>query len=347
MKRKMAFVSSPEKIEYIEREIPQLKENEILIKVEMAAICGSDLHLYKGLHPYVKLPNTIGHELVGRVVAVGNKVDSIYVRDIVVPEPVVICGKCDFCKEGNYSYCKELSFQYRKGQAGFTDYFIAEGKWAHKIPNGISLKEAVLTEPLSVAVHTVSKINNLLGKDVVVFGAGPIGLLIIQLCKIMGCNEIIAVDIVDKKIELANQLGATISVNPIKEDVLDVANKLTDSYGVDVVFEATGSVPCITKCVEIVKKGGTIVQAGITPNNTIDYPYSKIVAKEIVIKGSQGYCHDFKTAIKILDKKLIDIKSIISHEYKWKDIQEAFNIVADKDIFSSKVILNYGDDYNG
>ena len=151
-------------MEIRESSLPKLGPKDVLIRTAYSAICGSDMHLYHNRHPFVKAPSTIGHELSGTVAAVGQDVSSVQVGDAVVPEPILVCGGCRQCLQGNYHMCEHVSYGYRKGQAGFGDYYICEERWAHKIPQGVALDSAALTEPLSVAIHAAEKAGDLLAR---------------------------------------------------------------------------------------------------------------------------------------------------------------------------------------
>ena len=153
----MAIVSSPGKIEFQERRLPELAPREVLIGVKASSICGSDLHIFNGKHPSALLPVAIGHELSGKVLEIGRDVVRVNVGDRVVVEPVVICGQCYFCRRGQYNLCTHISFQYRKGQGGFAPYYIAGEDWLHLLPEHVSFEEGALIEPLSVGVHAVKK----------------------------------------------------------------------------------------------------------------------------------------------------------------------------------------------
>ncbi|MFC1923216.1 MFS transporter, partial [Chloroflexota bacterium] len=160
------------------------------VRTEKAvSICGSDLDIFKGAHPAAPLPVPAGHEIAGEVQKVGNSVNKLKPGDRVAIEPVIVCEQCYFCQRGEYSLCENISFQYRKGQGGFTPLFIAPEKWAHPLPPNISYAEGALVEPLSVALHAIKKSNLGIGDNSAIFGAGAIGLLLLMLVKSTGGGD--------------------------------------------------------------------------------------------------------------------------------------------------------------
>jgi len=236
----MAMVTSPGKVEFQEKKLPELSPKEVLIGVKASSICGSDLHIFKGKHPSAPLPVAVGHELSGEVLTVGDEVSNLREGDRVVVEPVITCGQCHFCQRGEYNLCTQISFQYRKGQGGFAPYFIADGDWVHKLPDGISFEEGALIEPLSVALHAFKKGNLQSGHTVAIFGAGAIGLLILLLTRLSGAGGVFIVDVQNYRLEKAKLFGASYVLNNSKEEPVPNILEKTSQLGVDRAFEAVG-----------------------------------------------------------------------------------------------------------
>lgn len=341
MKRKMAWVESARNLVFRESELPEPGENEVLIKTQYSAVCGSDLHLYLDVHPYVKAPSTIGHELCGYAVAVGSKVQGIKEGDLIAPEPILVCGKCDYCLRGNYHMCNSVSYQYRKGQAGYADYFIVDERWAHKVPPGVSPKEAALIEPLSVAVHGVEKAGGMLGKAVAVIGAGTIGVLAAALCREKGAAKVWIADLNDHRLEIAEKLTGATGLNPKAADAVQEIKEATGGMGCDIVIECTGAEVCAAQALDMVRKLGVIVQMGISSKPFTDYPYSRILSKEITLKGSQGYCFDFERSIALIQAGRIDLEQYITDVFPHTRINEAFETVMAPDTKCMKALISY------
>ena len=341
MMRKMAWVESAKKLIFKESEIPALNANDILLKTQYSAVCGSDLHLYHDVHPFIKAPSTIGHVLSGVVAAMGSNVKGFSVGDLIAPEPILVCGECEYCLRGEYHMCNSVSYQYRKGQAGYTDYFIVDARWAHKVPSGVDSKSAALIEPLSVAVHGVEKAGEMLGKTVTVIGSGAIGTLVAALCKEKGAAKVWIIDLNDYRLRKAEELSGATGLNSKTTDVVQAVIEATDDIGCDIVIECTGVEACAISALEMVRKLGIIVQMGISSRPFTNYPYAKILSKEITLKGSQGYCFDFEKAISLISAGRIDLTKYITDIFPYTQINEAFETVIAPDTKCMKALISY------
>lgn len=341
MMRKMAWVESAKKLVLKESEIPALKANDILLKTQYSAVCGSDLHLYYDVHPFIKAPSTIGHELSGVVVAMGSDVKGFKEGDLIAPEPILVCGECEYCLRGDYHMCNSVSYQYRKGQAGFADYFIVDARWAHKVPSSVDAKAAALIEPLSVAIHGVEKAGDMLSKTVTVIGSGTIGALVATLCREKGAVKVWIIDINDYRLSKASELSGATGLNSKDIDFVQIVREETNGIGCDIVIECTGVEACAISALEVVRKLGIIVQLGISSKPFANYPYAKILSKEITIKGSQGYCFDFEKAISLIAASRIDLMKYITDIFSYTQINEAFETVTAPDTKSMKVLISY------
>ena len=341
MKRKMALVQKADVVAFEEFDIPALAPHDVLLKVSYSAVCGSDLHLYHDIHPFVKAPSTIGHELSGRVVETGSAVTKVQTGDLVAPEPILVCGECAYCQSGDYHMCKEVSYQYRKGQAGFTDYFVVDERWAHKVPQQVGDKAAAIIEPLSVAIHGARKAGDLLAKTVVVIGAGAIGTLAAHVCCLSGAAAVYVVDLNPKRLALSARLSGAVPLNAKEQDVVEFVRGETGGLGCDVVIECTGAEVCAVQAVGMVRKLGTIVQMGISSSNFKDYPYARLLSQEITLRGSQGYCFDFERAIALLASGRLDLSQYVTHEFPAAQIADAFALAASPDTDSMKILLHY------
>ena len=340
MKRRMAWVTEADTLEIRESGLPELGPKDVLIRTAYSAICGSDMHLYHNRHPFVKAPSTIGHELSGTVAAVGQDVSSVQVGDAVVPEPILVCGGCRQCLQGNYHMCEHVSYGYRKGQAGFGDYYICEERWAHKIPQGVALDSAALTEPLSVAIHAAEKAGDLFGKTVAVVGAGAIGALCAAVCHTKGAGRIFVVDANPFKLELASRgIGEPVCPSATLDPVQVILEK-TEGRGAEVVLECTGAETRIKQAFAMTAKLGTLVQVGIPQAPLGDFDYAKIISREITVKGAQGYCFNFDQALSMLASGF-DAGRYITVRYPFEKIGEAFALMAQRGVPQMKALITY------
>ncbi len=336
MLNKIGAVTKPGVVEFSQIELPAIKDDEVLIKVAASAICGSDLHIFKGKHPSVNLPSTIGHEFSGTVQQVGTK-SKFSIGDRVTLEPCIICGECEECRKGTYSFCENISFSYRVGSGSMADYVIAKTAHVFKLPDELSFEEGSLIEPMSVAMHAVRRADIKIGEKVVVVGCGAIGLLVVALCKLCGASEIIATDFSAQKLEIARQYGATHTVLGPNEVLLDKVSEVTNGKGVDKSFECVGKQQTFMQAVQSIKKNGVATIIGIFEDNNINMPATELITREIKIQGAQSYCWDFPISISM--SKNIDLKKIITHEFKMDELQKALETSLDPKSNAVKVIL--------
>ncbi len=336
----MAIVSAPGQVEFVKRTLPSLGEKDVLIRVKACSICGGDVHLYKGKHPLASLPAAIGHELAGEIIKKGPGVSKVNLGDRVVVEPVLTCGQCYFCVHGEYHLCQNIAYQYSAGQGGFMPYFITAEKWVHQIPEAISYEEAALIEPLAVAVHAVQKAEVTLGHNVAIFGAGGIGLFLLQVVRAAGANSIFIIDIQDHRLKLAQELGASWALNSEKEDALAKIFQETNGLGVDRSFEAVGLEKTLRQSAECLKKGGTCVLIGLFEEPwAVKFPVNLFVQREIQIRGSRGYCWDFQTAINLVSNGQVKLAPLISHRLPLTDLPQAFELLLNPDQKAIKVVI--------
>jgi 2-desacetyl-2-hydroxyethyl bacteriochlorophyllide A dehydrogenase len=339
----MAWVVAPGRIEFQERTLPPLGNKDVLIQVKAAAICGSDLHLFKGRHPSVELPAAIGHETAGQIIEIGKEVTEHKVGERVTIEPVITCGECEFCKRGQYHLCVRISFQYRKGQGAFTPYFIAPEDRVYTLPDCVNYEEGALVEPLSVALHAQQKSGLQRGQTCAVFGAGALGVLIAALNRRAGASRVFVSDINPFRLEKAMELGATDVINSLTSNPLEVIQTMTNQMGVDCTFEAVGLGTTLLQAITAVKKGGMVTMVGIFENPEVILPANLIVQREIRLSGSQAYCGDFEASLALLEKGEIDLMKLITYRFALDDIQKGFDLLSGPPSDALKVIITMGE----
>jgi 2-desacetyl-2-hydroxyethyl bacteriochlorophyllide A dehydrogenase len=337
----MAMVHEPGKVVFEERPMPEPGPGQVLIKTKAVSICGSDLHSFHGKHPFAPLPAALGHELAGEVVKLGPGVDRVRVGDKVVLEPVIICNSCEYCARGDYHLCANISFHHRQGQGAFTPYFAADQAWVHRLHDKVSYPEGALVEPLSVAIHAMNRAGLKMGQSVAVFGAGAIGQLLVMLARSTGAGEVFAVDLQDFRLDMALKLGASRVFNNRREDSVKEITRACHGQGVDLAFEAVGLKVTLNQALASLKKGGGAVMVGLMAQPEVSIPSNLLVAKEATLKGSQGYCRDFQTALKFLENNTLNLKPLITHELPPERLQEGFEILSDPQAQATKVVIIY------
>lgn len=280
----------------------------------------------------VNKPIVLGHESAGIVEECGEDVKDLLVGDRVALEPGVGCNTCETCRSGRYNLCSSMRFAATPPYDGtLSTFYCLPEECCFKIPSHISLNEAALVEPLSIAVHCCGLAGNLQGKTVAVFGAGPIGLLCSAVVRAFGASSVIVTDILRSRLDTADSFGATGTYMMESESPAANAAELLMqaglSDGVDVVIDATGAEPCIECGICALKRGGTFVQAGLG-SPRIMFPIGLICDKEAVMKGSFRYGPgDYRLAIGLLSSRRICVGGLITHTFKFSDAELAFKNV--------------------
>ncbi len=257
-KMKTAVMLGTGHMGFEERDIPKVGDSEVLVKLEYVGICGSDLHYYEtgAIGDYVvKPPFVLGHEPGGTVVEVGKEVRHLKAGDRVALEPGKTCGHCEFCREGKYNLCPEVVFFATPPVDGvFQEYVAHEADLCYKLPENVSTLEGALIEPLAVGFHAAIQGNAHLGQKALVMGAGCIGLVSMMALKARGVSEVYVVDIIEKRLQKAMELGADGVINGAQEDVIERVKQITENRGMDLVIETAGTEITTRQAVRLLKK---------------------------------------------------------------------------------------------
>lgn len=343
MKNRAAYMTELNKMEIREIPVPEPKDQEVVVKLEYVGICGSDVHYFHDGRCgdfIVDGEFMLGHECAGTIVKLGSGVTKLAVGDKVALEPGITCGQCEFCKSGRYNLCPDVQFLATPPVQGCYENYIAfPENMCFKLPDNISTKEGALVEPLSVGMHAASQGQIGLGDQVIILGAGCIGLVTLLACKAYGATDITVVDVIPKRLEYAKKLGATRVLNGKDTDVIAEMEKLTNGMGVEKVIETAGSPITIAQTPYLVKNGGTIVLVGLSADPEIKFNFGKIMAKEAKIESVFRYRNVYPKAIAAIADGSIDVSGIVTHEFDFDDIQEAFECaINDKDNVVKAVI---------
>lgn len=326
MKNKVAYMTGIREMEIREEEIPSIKEDEVLIKVEYVGICGSDVHYYENgkIGSYVVNGDfVLGHEMAGKVVKVGKNVKNLKINDKVTVEPGLTCGKCEYCKTGRYNLCPDVRFLATPPYNGcLKEYITYPSDMVFKLPENITTKEGALVEPLCVGLEATKTAEVTLGTSVIILGAGCIGLTTLLSAKAFGATDIVVVDIIEKRLEKALELGATRVVNALGKNIDEIKKEI--DFEADVVFETAGAEMTTQETVDLVKCGGKIVLVGLTPKETFEFNFSKLMNKVAEIKTIFRYKNLYSVGIKAIADGKINISKIVTNEYDFKDIKDAF-----------------------
>jgi len=304
-----------------------LKDNEVLIKVLAASICGTDVHIYEWnqwSQNRIKPPLTVGHELAGKVIKVGKDVKNVKLGDIVSAETHIVCGTCEWCQRGEYHLCENTKIIGVDTDGCFAEYVRLPSQ--NLIVNNPKTDPKYLSiqEPMGNAVHTMMHFP-IKDKTVAIVGCGPIGLIGVNIAKVLGAKKIIAVEVNDYRIEKAKALGANVVINPLKEDVIERVLQETNRKGVDVVAEFSGKKSAIEAAFKYVKKGGKLSMLGIG-NGNLEINFSDdIVFKGISIYGVTGreMFRSWEQTRMLLDSGKMNLDQIVTHVYPMDKMEEA------------------------
>ncbi len=324
---KALVFKGPEKIflEEIKKPIP--KENELLIKIKAVGICGSDFEGYLGKTGRRIPPMIMGHELSGEIADAKNS-NKFNHGDKVVVQPILYCGRCNYCKKGLVNLCKNWkSLGVLDVNGGMTEYIAVPERYIFKIKDKISFSRACLVEPLAVAYRATQKVSNSKlreAKFILVIGAGTIGLLILQVLKIKGCKNVIVSDISEHRLQIAKRLGADFIINPTERNFFSNIKAITINHLVDYSFEAVGLSITAAQSLEVLRSCGIAVWVG-NAQKIIKINMQQLVTSENRVIGSRAYTEeDFLTSIKMIEEERVDLESIISSEESLENGVEAF-----------------------
>ena len=327
MKNMEAILITPGKLEILPAPMPEATGEQVLIRVECVGICGSDVHGFE-CGPFIppKDPNQkigLGHEFAGTVVAVGPDVKKFRPGDRVLCEPGVPCGKCKYCLSGHYNICPDVDFMATQPnyRGALTNYLVHPESFTYHLPDGMSMLEGALVEPAAVGMHAAERGAAAPGKKVVILGAGCIGLMTLQACRIRGVSEIVVIDRIAKRLELAKKLGASETLDSGAVDA--VAAALARLGGkADLVFETAGAQATAIMATKLVAWGGKIMVVGTIPGET---PINFLsMNREVTIETVFRYANNFPMTIDAIASGRFNVSGLVTDEYAYRDVQKAF-----------------------
>lgn len=320
---------------------PEVGHNDLLIKIRKTAICGTDVHIYnwdEWAQNTIPVPMVVGHEYVGEVVDMGQEVRGFNIGDRVSGEGHITCGHCRNCRAGRVHLCRNTIGVGVNREGSFAEYLVIPAFNAFKIPDNISDELASIFDPFGNAVHTALSFD-LVGEDVLITGAGPIGIMAAAVAKHVGARNVVITDINEYRLDLAKKMGATRAVNVSQEKLEDVMKELGMTEGFDVGLEMSGVPVAFNSMLNNMNHGGKIAMLGIPPSD-MAVDWNQVIFKGLIIKGIYGR-EMFETWYKMasLIQSGLDISPIITHEFSIDDFQEGFDTMLGGQ--SGKVILDW------
>lgn len=319
----------PGHVDLVNVDPPRPGEGEVLVKVQYAGVCGTDIHILHDLYPKARPPVTLGHEFCGIVSELGPNVQGWKAGDrVTVESAAYFCRVCEPCRSGQTQRCEKRQAFGSSRDGAFASFAVVRQDGIYRLPDRVSFQEGALCEPLACAIHSVMERSSIEpGNTVLVTGPGPIGLLVLQVAKATGATVILSGTQRDEeRLKLAERIGADHCVQIDQQDMHPLICELTSDIGVDAAFECSGARGALSDCLQGVRKGGEIVQVGLFGGPT-ELNYDDITFKEVQIKGS--FTHNGRTwekAIDLLRDRKVDLISLVSGEFPLDQWGEAFRL---------------------
>jgi threonine dehydrogenase-like Zn-dependent dehydrogenase len=316
---------------------PYPKDGQVLIRVHWASICGTDLHIYLGeFKPRVTYPRILGHEFSGVVESVGKRPSHLKKGDRVVVDPILWCNQCPACLNGHHNACHFLKLIGVDVDGAFSEYVVADVDKVFKVPEPISLRDAVLIELYSLGVHSTRKAVIEPGDKVVILGAGRLGLSVLEIIKQSGTGWVCSVDILENRLEIAKKIGADLTINAQEEDPVQKILSITDGLGADRVIETVGTAMEIKnrdmpveQAVRMARHGGRIVVMGMGSQSTPVF-WKEFVQKEIQLVGSRVTLGDFPRALSLMVQGRFHPNFFITNEFLLEETGKAFRLLEEE-----------------
>lgn len=329
-----------------EVEIPKINENQVLVKVMTVGVCGSDIPRvnYYGAHVS---PITIGHEFSGEIVKLGSKVESYSIGEKITVAPLIPCNECEWCLKGEYSLCNKYDYYGSRRDGAMAQYVAVEQTSLLKIPDRVSYEDAATIDPCANAMHALIRGEFKAGDTVCVYGSGPIGLYAIQCAKVLGAKKVIAVDVLDEKLEIASKMGADYVINSKNLDPIKAVKEFTNGNGADLVIDMSGVAFVEQQCILSANKMGRIVFLGIShkgldlSGNVVD----DILRKQLSIKGSWNSFskpfpgNEWFKSIKLFSTGELSSKLLISHKLDLDDAPAIFKKIKQGNFYYNKIMF--------
>ncbi|HYC72188.1 MAG TPA: galactitol-1-phosphate 5-dehydrogenase [Opitutaceae bacterium] len=314
---KALLLTAPSRLEYVDVPDPQPAAGDALLRIRACGICGSDIHGWDGSTGRRRPPLIMGHEAAGEIVATGPGVSGWRPGDRVTFDSTISCGECGYCREGQVNLCEHRRVvgvapaEYRQHGA-FAEYLALPARGLVRLPDDLSFAHAAMVEPVSIAVHAVRRVTVRPDDTAVVVGAGMIGLLVVQALRWAGARTIVAVDLVDSRLALARELGATHALRSDRHDVAAELSRLTGGRGADLAFEVVGFGPTLNLALQALRRGGSAVLVGNLAAATEGFPLQAVVTRELNVLGSCASAGEYALCLDLVARGVIRVEPLIA-----------------------------------
>jgi len=337
---RQAVMTAPGEIRFDQVTVPAPGPGQVLLRIHRIGICGSDVHVYHGKHPFTPYPVVQGHEFSAEVVALGPGVETVRVGSKVTATPQEVCGVCRPCRQGRYNVCEKLKVRGFQAPGVGQDYFVTEADKIVALPDHLTHDQGAFVEPVSVAVHSTGRAGDLQGHNVVVAGAGPIGNLAAQACRIRGARKVLITDVSDYRLEVARAVGIDAVSNVRQEKLADAVARAFGGEGFDVAMDAAGVEVSVSDLVRNIDKGGKIVILAVfSEPPRVDM--SVLCEHELTIAGTMMYRHeDYEQAVQWIAEGAIQLQPLLSRHFPFGQFPEAYKFIDTEGEKTMKVMMD-------
>lgn len=333
-------MTAPYEMEFREVEMPKAAPGQVVLRIRRIGICGSDIHVYHGKHPFTSYPVTQGHEVSGEIVEIGEGVEGLAVGQKVTVEPQVVCGKCHPCRHGKYNLCENLKVMGFQTTGTASEYFAVDAAKITTLPDDMGFDEGAMLEPLAVAVHAVGRIGSVKGMKVAVLGAGPIGNLVAQTAKGEGAQSVMITDVSDVRLEMARKCGVDFAVNTKNEDFGDAMVRCFGPDKADVIYDCAGNDITMGQAIKYARKGSTIILVAVYAGMA-HVDLAVLNDHELDLNTTMMYRHeDYVEAIRLVNEGKISLKPLISKHFAFRNYLDAYLFIDANRETTMKVIID-------
>lgn len=333
-------MTAPGVIEFRDIPVPSPREGEILLKMERIGVCGSDIHVYHGKHPFTSYPVTQGHEVSGTVAEIGPGVQGFQKGQLVTVEPQLTCGVCHPCRNGKYNVCENLKVMGFQSTGLASEYFSVSADKVTALPDSLTADEGAMIEPLAVAVHAVRRLGDVTGQDLIVIGAGPIGNLTAQTALGLGANRVVVTDVSDIRLQYAKDCGITHCVNTKDRDFDTAMNEIFGADKADAIFDCAGNNITMSQAISYARKGSTIILVAVFADKA-QVDLAVLNDHELDLNTSMMYRHeDYVDAIRLASEGKVRLAPLISAHFPFHDFLSAYEYIDKNRETTMKVIID-------
>ncbi len=333
-------MTEPGKIEFREVPVPEIGAGQVLVKIMEIGVCGSDIHVYHGEHPFTSYPVTQGHEVSGVIEKLGDGVEGLKVGQKVTIQPQVVCGECWPCRNGKYNLCESLKVMGFQTTGVASESFAVDAEKITPLPEEMSLEEGAMIEPLAVAVHAVRRAGDVTGKDICVLGAGPIGILVAQAAKGLGAGRVMVTDVSGLRLEKAKECGADMVVNTRERDFGEAFVEFFGPDKADVIYDCAGNDVTMGQAIKYARKGSTIILVAVFAKMA-SVDLAVLNDHELDLNTSMMYrSEDYEKAIELVQEGKVRLMPLLSKRFPFREYLEAYKYIDENRESTMKVLID-------